>query len=264
MINVVIPTCNDDQRLALVLWGLTQQTTQDFEVIVVNDGGEDDTKDIIDSYKDVLNIQYKYLYPKSIEYRPSKARNLGIENCTHQRIVFIDGDVIPSSKLIESHAQYSDTDWMIIGPRKRIKESALPHLYSMLKDGMITYYDIDKCVYVIDERLRLDKYKCGFNSLSRPIFDTFSYHNNLNFACMCHSMNISYPASIIRKLNNFSEEYDGMLHGEDHDLAIRFIKAGHSIVSIPDQYVYHLDHPPRAERNETALLTLLSQTRQKI
>ena len=40
--SVIIPTYNDPIRLNLALYGWSQQTRTDFEVIVVNDGGDSD------------------------------------------------------------------------------------------------------------------------------------------------------------------------------------------------------------------------------
>lgn len=60
--SVVIPTYNRCHLLELTLASLMKQDLRDFtyEIIVVDDGSEDDTKYIVDKYSRILSIKYLY------------------------------------------------------------------------------------------------------------------------------------------------------------------------------------------------------------
>ena len=261
MVSVVIPTYNDDIRLNLVLWGLTRQTNRDFEVIVVNDGGNDDTKILVDTYSNAINISYAYLGPASEEYRPSKARNLGIKNSNYDRIVFIDCDVIPLDNLISTHSSKVTDDVIIVGVRSRIKPPRIKILTDLLERKKLNYNHVKHHVYVNDERLREERLSKSFLALTMADRMTWDYHTLIEHACLCSSANISYSKNVLLSLKGFNEDFTDILHGEDHDLAIRALKAGCGVLTKPESVVYHLDHEPRAKHNYPKMLELLSRAR---
>ena len=84
-ISVVIPTYNRYEFLKKALISVYAQSYQPKEVIVVDDGSCDDTKQI---QKDFPNI--KYIFQKNSGV--SSARNKGIENSTYKWVAFLDSD----------------------------------------------------------------------------------------------------------------------------------------------------------------------------
>jgi len=88
--SIIIPTYNRKKLLKeRALNSLLNQKFKDFEVIVINDGGED-VSDVIEEYKNKgLNINY-------ISYKENKgpgyARNRGIEIAQSEWIAFLDDD----------------------------------------------------------------------------------------------------------------------------------------------------------------------------
>ena len=56
--SVIIPTYNRADRLKTALECLYKQTFVDFEVIVCDDGSTDNTKEIVDAFRDKLDIKY--------------------------------------------------------------------------------------------------------------------------------------------------------------------------------------------------------------
>ena len=260
-IDIVIPTYNDDIRLELVLWGLTQQTSGQFNVIIVNDGGAHDTESIVQKYQHILNIKYSYLNPPSAEYRPSKARNHGLKLASCNRVMFLDCDTIPSTGLVSAHMKYAEAGVVTVGPRYYVKEDAIPLLYESMLSQTLTYDHLYDSILKQDDRLTNPSLKRTFNILSCPGFDTITYGANLAFINLCHSCNISYPTDALILLRGFNEDFTGILHGEDHELAIRMIKIGCYIVTLKDDYVFHLNHPPRAVHNRIRQIDIYKQSR---
>lgn len=89
-ISVVVITLNRAQSLRETLGSLVRQTRQPDEVVVVDNGSTDNTKEVVLSFKDRLNITYVYERQRGIPY----ARNAGIENTTKDIIAFIDDDCV--------------------------------------------------------------------------------------------------------------------------------------------------------------------------
>ncbi len=87
-IDVIIPTYNRARILNRALSSLVGQTFQDFQTIVVDDGSDDDTADIVKSYP-----QPQFIYHRlATNCGPAKARNVGIALATAPYIAFLDSD----------------------------------------------------------------------------------------------------------------------------------------------------------------------------
>lgn len=88
MINVtlIVPTFNRRELLMRALESVGKQTIQPVEIIVVDDGSTDGTKQMIaEHYPDVI---YVYQENKGV----SSARNEGIKIASHDWVAFLDAD----------------------------------------------------------------------------------------------------------------------------------------------------------------------------
>jgi glycosyltransferase involved in cell wall biosynthesis len=100
-LSVIIPTYNRAEMLKRVIEGILNQTFQDFETIVVDDGSTDETEDTI---KEVIKkTSQGLLYLKQENKGAGAARNLGIRHAEGELILFIDDDVLPALNLLEEH-----------------------------------------------------------------------------------------------------------------------------------------------------------------
>jgi glycosyltransferase involved in cell wall biosynthesis len=84
-ISVVIPTHNRYELLKRALASVFAQTYPPSEVLVIDDGSTDDTRQIQQDFPNV-----KYFYQKNGGV--SRARNLGIKKATHEWVAFLDSD----------------------------------------------------------------------------------------------------------------------------------------------------------------------------
>lgn len=85
LVSVIIPTYNRCKELRVALDSVISQTYQNIEIIVVDDGSTDNTREVVSSYTDV-----KYLVQNN--NGPSAARNTGIKNSHGELIAFLDSD----------------------------------------------------------------------------------------------------------------------------------------------------------------------------
>lgn len=89
MISVIIPIYNSKKYLSKCIDSILMQTYKDFEILLVDDGSTDNTKDICIEYVS-KDSRIKYLYKDNSGV--SATRNYGIEHASGNWIVFIDSD----------------------------------------------------------------------------------------------------------------------------------------------------------------------------
>lgn len=88
-LSVIVPVYNTEKYLRKCLNSLVNQTLSDIEIIVVNDGSTDNSKEIIDEYeKKYDNLKGYHLKNGGV----SKARNYGIKKAKGKYITFLDSD----------------------------------------------------------------------------------------------------------------------------------------------------------------------------
>jgi len=87
--SIIIPTYNRGKLLPKAIESVLNQDCNDWELIVVNDGSTDNTKNIIEKLCE-NDQRIKYVYQDNQER--SAARNKGIENSKGKYICFLDSD----------------------------------------------------------------------------------------------------------------------------------------------------------------------------
>jgi glycosyltransferase involved in cell wall biosynthesis len=87
--SIIIPSYNRGHILSETINSIIEQSHDDFEIILVDDGSTDNTKEIIEVLMKSEN-RLKYVYQNNSER--SIARNNGIKNACGQYICFLDSD----------------------------------------------------------------------------------------------------------------------------------------------------------------------------
>jgi glycosyltransferase involved in cell wall biosynthesis len=91
MVSVIIPCYNASKTISRALESVANQTYKDFEIVIVDDGSTDKSKDVIDDFMRIYNdLVISYLYQKNSG--PSKARNVGVTHAKGEYIAFLDAD----------------------------------------------------------------------------------------------------------------------------------------------------------------------------
>lgn len=121
LITVIIPVYNTEQYLKTCLESLLQQTFQNFEVILIDDGAQDKSAEICDEYISRFS-RIKVIHQKNRGV--SAARKIGLEMAYGKYMISVDAD-----------------DWM----EKDMLESL--YLCAEQNDADITFCDYDKVFY---------------------------------------------------------------------------------------------------------------------
>lgn len=91
MFSVIIPAYNSQDFILRCLNSIGDQSFTDYELLVINDGSKDNTLKLIEQFKSQNSeIDMKIFDTENRGHGP--ARNLGIENATHDYIWFVDAD----------------------------------------------------------------------------------------------------------------------------------------------------------------------------
>lgn len=113
LISVIIPTYNRAADLSRALASLSQQSldVNNFEVLVVDDGGNDQTQKISFEFKKCLNLKYWRLNHQGV----SAARNFGGQQATGEILVFFDDDALADVNWLKNILSAADQDLVVTG-----------------------------------------------------------------------------------------------------------------------------------------------------
>lgn len=103
-ISVIIPVYNSSTYLRKCLDSVVNQTLKNIEIIVINDGSTDDSKNIIEEY----SCKYKNIVFIDQENKGiGKTRNIGIKKATGEYITFVDSDDYIKENMLEEYYKYA-------------------------------------------------------------------------------------------------------------------------------------------------------------
>ncbi|WP_166259652.1 glycosyltransferase family 2 protein [Marinobacter salicampi] len=137
--SVVIPSYNRSGMTKEAIESVLDQTFQDFEIIVVDDGSTDDTDEVLRSFDE------KIIYHKQTNAGVASARNKGVALSNGQYICYLDSDDLwhPEKLAIykDSLSKIPDASFLFSDFHKH--DIKLPEPYSLSNSDMFPYiYDL--------------------------------------------------------------------------------------------------------------------------
>lgn len=237
-VSVIVPTYNRSKLLDYTLNSLTLQSLpkSDFEVIVSDDGSSDNTLEIVEKYREKVNL--KYVFQEDKGYRPASARNGGLRIAEGMVCVMIDSGVILNSNCLEEHYKHHVNK----GPNV----VAIGYVYGFDQgDGMTTtvfkklimpedpaasirFLSKDKIFYDVREA-HYNTYQDNIHDLPAPWF----------YFWTCH---LSVSRKQLLRVGFFDEQYDGRWGCEDNDLGFRLHQDGGRFYVLRSAESIHYPH----------------------
>jgi glycosyltransferase involved in cell wall biosynthesis len=202
--SIIIPVYNRPNEIDELLESLTKQDfSDDFEVLIIEDGSTIKSDTIVDKYKSKLNI--KYFFKENTGAGAS--RNFGMQRASGNYFIILDSDVIVPTEYLSEVKQTLENHFTdAFGGPDAAHESFTPFQkainYSMT--SVLTTGGI-----------RGKKQAIGKFQL--------------------RSFNLGMSQKAFNEINGFSK----MKNGEDIDLTFRVWKAGFETQLIKKAYVYH-------------------------
>ncbi len=161
--SIIIPTYNRASFLPRAIESVLAQTYTDWELIIVDDGSTDNTKDVVSQYKDP---RIRYIYQKNAER--SAARNNGINHAIGDYVCFMDSDNQMHSDRLQLLADAITTKscyYTGIEYRNEANSS------SVIKEGKEFGFPIDKDE-LIQEIIATPQICCATEILKKHQFNT--------------------------------------------------------------------------------------------
>ena len=201
--SVIIPVYNRPDEVDELLQSLVSQSLKDFEVIVVEDGSSVPCEDVVNKYRDKLDVHY-YSKPNS---GPGQTRNYGAERSKGEFLLILDSDcILPEGYLqaIEDELHREEAD--AFGGPDRAHDS-FTRVQKAINYAMTSFFTTGG---IRGGKKKMDKF-------------------------YPRSFNMGVRAEAYRALGGFSN----MRFGEDIDFSIRIFKAGYRCRLFPEAWVWH-------------------------
>jgi glycosyltransferase involved in cell wall biosynthesis len=127
-VSVIVPTYNGREKIVQTVRSLCRQTYPGtrYEVVVADDGSTDGTKEAVVSLCPAFQLKYQWQANRG----RCAARNLGIRQAEGDLLLFLDGDMVADSHLIEEHvsSHVHNSNVLVRGDIKllpRLRETSL-------------------------------------------------------------------------------------------------------------------------------------------
>ena len=201
--SIIIPVYNRPDEVDELLESLSGQSFRDFEVVVVEDGSTVPCEQVVQRYKDRLNVSY-YSKPNS---GPGQTRNYGADRSQGEYLLILDSDcVLPEGYLAAVEKELSACTADAFGGPDRAHASFSP-IQKAINYAMTSFFTTGG---IRGGKKKLDKF-------------------------YPRSFNMGIRAEVYRALGGFS----AMRFGEDIDFSIRIFKGGYACRLFPGAWVWH-------------------------
>lgn len=128
--TLITPTYNWPEALELLLLSILNQTILPNEVIIADDGSNENTKQLIVDFQKKFPIPLVHIWHEDVKNRKPRIMNKAIAAAKHEYIIEIDGDIIMNKNFVKDHLTFAEKEQYLFGSRVNIQEKLLPELYS--------------------------------------------------------------------------------------------------------------------------------------
>ena len=178
-VSIIIPIYNPGELLKRCLDSALNQTLEDIEVLCIDDGSNDETKDILKDYSK-MDSRCKVIAQENLG--AGSARNKGIEHSKGEYIVFLDADDWIESDMCESLYDYAkdlDVDLVLFDNVWHREDNSTTEIIHFDKEE----YNQDFINSVFDYKLLKDKIFNGYFGVIWTKFykSSFLKENNIHF-----------------------------------------------------------------------------------
>jgi GT2 family glycosyltransferase len=226
-ISVIISTFNKLNRLKITLFCLERQTIKKdrYEIIVINDGSEDGTKEFLESHDFQCNVRFI----DQENHGQAYSRNRGVQIAKGNVIVFIDDDLITVNEFLKYHLNehLKDSNQVILGRILRINLEDFDEVSQSIYKNYS--YGMEQINKFVKKDLYLDMVERVFEK------------NLDNIAWICFTGgNSSIRKDNLIACQGFDEQFFRW-GPEDIELGYRLFKNGFKFKYCPAALNYHLD-----------------------
>jgi glycosyltransferase involved in cell wall biosynthesis len=181
LVSIIIPTYNRAALISKTLESIQNQSYKDFECLIVDDGSEDDSEEIIQLFIDSDNRFQFHKRPLNRIKGPNACRNFGFENAKGEFVYFFDSDDFLKPDALETYinAFKSDTDGVLAQVERVDRNTGvLQDVNRIDSENLIEDYFLNKVCYFVCGVL----WKKSYLNQQTELFDeTLGHHDEWDF-----------------------------------------------------------------------------------
>jgi glycosyltransferase involved in cell wall biosynthesis len=202
--SFIVPVYNRPQEIRELLESFSVLDYEmPYEIVIVEDGSTETSKDVVEAFSSLLTISYYYKENSG----PGDSRNYGMERAKGNYFIILDSDII-----LPTH--YLDTVSAFL-------QKKFYHCYGGSDAAHSSFNPIQKAInYTMTSFITTGGIRG--NKIQMSKFEPRSF-------------NMGISSEAFRKTRGFSKIHPG----EDPDLSLRIRKAGFETTYIPNAAVYH-------------------------
>ncbi|WP_027378939.1 glycosyltransferase family 2 protein [Chryseobacterium daeguense] len=202
-VSIIVPVYNVENYLAKCLDSLVNQTHQNIEILVVNDGSKDNSEQIIQDYAQKYPEKIKPFFKENGGL--SDARNFGIDRVTGDYIGFVDSDDYVTPTMFEEMTALAE---------KHHSKMVICNIQKVDQNGNIT----QKLTQIpnMPEKIDLEKHFSVFSDLSyfacnklfkKELFDNKRFKKGAHFEDIQLIPQLLLECDTVAQTQNFHYQY---------------------------------------------------------
>lgn len=215
-VSLILSSFRRAHLLERSLFSIARQNVPDLEVVVVNDGVEDDTEGVVNYYRDKLDIKYIFSGHRNADgdkWRVSGfALNIGVRVCKHEMIILSCAEIYHLNDAISYLTDAVAKDHKVLASTK------------------IIYFDADGSYFA---NIKTTESKLSFKK------------DNEAYDCRLMPFFMGMMKERFTEIGGYDEDFTGYA-ADDNDLISRLISNG-CYYAFTDAEVVHLYHGKRCD-----------------
>jgi len=226
-VSVILSIFDQPNAFTYALIGYARQAFKDFELVVADDGSDEETRAIVERFKKEGAYPVKHVWQENKGYRRSKIANEAVRVSEGKVILLSDGDCIPHRDFVGTHAANVRPGGFCVGGYVRLSA--------------------DYCRTLTEEKVRAGEYEAQMTSADRWHFRKTHWKSlwGVFFGRIkkpkVYGCNIGVDRDVYTAINGYDENFDGF-GKEDSDLRNRLRRHGAKPVSLWGRaWVHHVD-----------------------
>lgn len=237
--SVIITVFNRCNLLRKALLSLSNQSVKPAELIISDDGSEENVFDEIRNIVERIPFKVKYIKQENRGFRLARCRNNGVRNSSGDYLIFIDQDIICTNNIIKTFIQSRRDKRFITSHRINLSEEQ----GQLISEEQIAE---NRFMHVIEneqlKNLAKDYKKDNFYYYLHK----FSIVRKPKLKGQAHAIN----RKDFELINGYDENFVGW-GNEDDDIGRRLYQSGvHGYNPFKDDFPIHLYHEPFHQNKE--------------
>jgi glycosyltransferase involved in cell wall biosynthesis len=242
-LSLIVSTYEWPEALEVVLLALSEQSDRDFEVVVADDGSGPATAAVTERWQATFGDRLQHVRHADEGFRLARIRDLGALAARGDHLVFLDGDCVPRTRLVEAIRRAALPGWFLASKRVNLG----PELSRQMLEARLPAWRWSAATWLVRGRgesdLRLGHLTHGRRPWRHWLPELYEFHA----AYGGYGFSLGVSRADFEEVNGFDTRFVGW-GGEDEDLAVRLRRLGlRCRWPGPGSTLLHLWHAPRLD-----------------